>query len=257
MIVRGGFCRPVAAMVVAVAATLPLMSAQADSRVAPLPQGQELPTLRAQSHPVRSGTAFFVSADGKVLTSAHVVAACADITLWPSGAPARQAKVLAVDADADLAVLESPGQVAAIAEIDGSGSVSAGTALMTVGFGTHRHDPLVPEVTRGNMIEETRLGSGRHALVIAASLSPGNSGGPLIDSVGAVRGIVIGRYTARPEHAVAIAADELAPLLARAGIVAPYDAAAAPAVPETDRRAQLLAMSALVQCKPGAVPRHP
>jgi S1-C subfamily serine protease len=257
-VMASGFGRPVAVMVAAVmtafavAATLPLASARADSRLPPpeQQQGPALPLAGAQPHPLRSGTAFFVSADGKMLTSAHVVTACTGITLWPPGAPARRAKVLAVDTKADLAVLQSRGHVPAIAEIDISRPVSAGTALMTVGFATHLQDPRMPEVTTGSMIQDNMLTSGPHVLIIAAALSPGNSGGPVVDAVGTVRGIVIGSYTARPDQAIAVAADELAPLLARAGVAAPHNADTAPAVVEKDRTAQLLAMSALVQCSP-------
>ena len=56
-----------------------------------------------------SGTGFFVSRDGFLVTSAHVIAGCASISAWPSDGTERPSYVIASNQRLDLALLWADG----------------------------------------------------------------------------------------------------------------------------------------------------
>jgi S1-C subfamily serine protease len=153
---------------------------------------------------VRSGTAFFVSRDGKALTSAHVVKNCQQITIWIENEEPRDGKIIGVDPKLDIALLASSGTVDDIADVNTTIAASAGEVVTTIGFGIRQHEPRQPEVTSGTVFGQEVLSSGSHVLVVKAALKQGNSGGPVVDNAGSVVGLVIGRYTARPDLSVAV-----------------------------------------------------
>lgn len=203
---------------------------------------------------VKSGTAFFVSRDGKALTSAHVVQNCEQITIWMEDATPRISTIIGVDPDLDIALLASPGAVYDIADFQTSMAARTGETVTTIGFGIRQHEPLWSQVTSGTVFGQAVLPSGSHVLVVNAALKQGNSGGPVIDNTGNVLGLVIGRYTARPELNVAVPASVLGKFLAHHG-VSPASSDSVPGDGTTGHssagiRGRLERISALVQCKP-------
>ena len=198
---------------------------------------------------VKSGTGFFVSGDGFLVTSAHVVAGCPDISIWPADGAPWTGQLVAVDAGLDIALLSSrdydPRAPRTVRENSG---LRPGESVLTIGFGVLPSRPREPVLTAGALVGQARDDSGHPLLLLKASLREGNSGGPVIDANGMLVGMVTGRDASRPELGVAVPADVIDTFLSRHGI------ARTPLLPPGDLptvTADLLkTISVLVQCTP-------
>ncbi len=140
---------------------------------------------------VSTGSGFRVSADGHVLTNAHVVRGCAEMRVGP----ADPAAVAARDEAADLALLEGPPGGAVAAFRQGRG-VRPGAPVVVAGYplpGT-----LAPQmnVTAGNVSALAGPGEDRLRFQITAPVQRGNSGGPVLDSAGNAVGVVVSKLDA-------------------------------------------------------------
>ncbi len=139
---------------------------------------------------VRSGKAFgsgfFLSSDGLVLTAAHVINS-PDIELQLPDGRVLKAHVLRVHPKKDVALLrtrvdESQPCLALALEPQKPGSD-------IYAIGSPASQELSFSLTRG-IISGLRILDGAKFLQTDASISPGNSGGPLIDNQGRATGIV-------------------------------------------------------------------
>jgi membrane associated rhomboid family serine protease len=123
-----------------------------------------------------SGTGFYV-AERLVVTNAHVVGDASEVELsvGPQGAPTT-GKVLATDESLDLALIkvELPGT-----PLFYSDQVVPGRIVFVLGFGVLGGDNKTLLVTRGTA--SARQASERR-IVFDATVNPGNSGGPLLDT---------------------------------------------------------------------------
>jgi uncharacterized protein len=140
-----------------------------------------------------SGTAFFVSRDGKVLTNAHVVRGCRQISVNTEG-QSSAAEVLARDDRNDLALLTvdlHPAQL-----INWRLSVRQGEDIVVYGFPLSGVLASAGNVAVGNITALAGLGNDSRFLQISAPVQPGNSGGPLLDRNGIVVGIVVAKLNA-------------------------------------------------------------
>ena len=192
---------------------------------------------------LRSGTAFFVTQSGEMLTSAHVVRGCQRINVWPLDMTSLHATLVAIDEQLDVALLATnhavkmPARPLAI-------SVHQGMSVYTIGFGLTPSSPLEPVMTRG-YLRGTAQPKGHRLLVLRAVLHEGNSGGAVVDASGVLVGMIVGRYANNPELSVAVCAEDLARFLnARQGAPAPSTLE----VPEMKPGTRLRQISALVQC---------
>lgn len=200
---------------------------------------------------LRSGTAFYVSRSGEMLTSAHVVRGCRRIDVWAGGRggdkdsnkDSATASVVAVDNHRDVALLATHRAVE-VAVRPVARPIRPGTAVYTIGFGLTHAAPLVPVLTRGHVRGTDRAG-GHRLMVVHAALHEGNSGGPVVDAQGALLGMIVGRYEKKPDLGVAVPATDLA-LFLDANSAAP--GAVSPPAPGTDPGARLREISVLVQC---------
>jgi serine protease Do len=134
------------------------------------------------------GTGFLVSPDGYVVTNNHVVAAGGQITVKLDRGTEHEARVVGTDPATDLALLKIDVSGAPVLPFGDSDRLQVAEPVMAIGnpFG------LDQTVTTGIVSAKERfIGSGPYDEFIQtdASVNPGNSGGPLIDSRGAVVGI--------------------------------------------------------------------
>jgi len=143
-----------------------------------------------------TGSAFLISADGKMMTAAHVVQVADEIRVKFRGSETVKARVIASDPAADVALLQldhvPPGaRVARLGDADrmevGDEVIVVGAPLgvgqtMTWGHISGRHSPhhLLGDVDTGE----------QELLQTDAAISPGNSGGPMFNRDGEVVGIV-------------------------------------------------------------------
>lgn len=192
----------------------------------------------------RSGTGFFITRTGDMLTSGHVVRGCRRIEVWPPGAASGMAaEIESSDDRLDVALLTTHYSVNSIARF-ASGPVPKGRSVMTIGYGFTASAPLEPVVTRGR-IDGSMRSKGHDPVVLRARLYEGNSGGPVVDDHGRLVGMVVGRYASDADLGVAIRGTELVRFV-RTARRAP-DMATDPLYKE-DPEGTLNRISALIQC---------
>jgi S1-C subfamily serine protease len=197
----------------------------------------------ASSRLLRSGTAFFVTHAGTMLTSAHVVRGCKMIVVWPRNEASVPASLILVDDRLDVALLSTRRAVTRIA-VPASHPLAAGAPVFTIGFGLTVSSPRVPVFTSGEVKGEVDI-NGRRLLVLRAELHEGNSGGPLIDTSGRLVGMIVGRYADAPESSVAVRLQDLARV--PGAMPAPGESPVQPLAGES-WRSRLENIAALVQC---------
>ncbi len=174
---------------------------------------------------VGSGTGVILTADGQVLTNAHVVDGASSIRVTLTGeSQARDAEVLGVDSDADLALLQIRGASGLpTARLGDSSSVQVGDDVVAIGNALALRGG--PTVTKGIVSAldrslETDGGTMTGLIQTDASISSGNSGGPLVNAYGEVIGINTavatgGRTSAAENIGFAIAIDRALPVVER------------------------------------------
>lgn len=140
-----------------------------------------------------SGTGFFITRQGHLLTNAHVVESCKTITVTSSGGAPVQATTLNSDKTNDLAVLTTGTPPRAIAQLRGSQPVRQGESVVAYGFPLSDRLSSGGVMTNGSVSALAGTRDDTRRLQISAPVQPGNSGGPLLDMTGAVVGVVTSR----------------------------------------------------------------
>jgi serine protease Do len=143
---------------------------------------------------VSSGSGFFVSNEGHVLTNNHVVGDCTSIRVFMDQAAAAAARVIARDATNDLALLSTalkPLRAAAPRS-----NVRLGESVAA--FGYPHADVLASSgnFTLGNVTALAGIGDDSRYLQMSTPVQAGNSGGPLLDQNGNLVGIVTAKLNA-------------------------------------------------------------
>jgi S1-C subfamily serine protease len=130
---------------------------------------------------------------GHVVTNHHVIDSCVgDISGSLSGEAAIKLRQVSSDETNDLALLQAPGPFKEMATIRGSG-VRSGDAVVAIGYPYHGLLSSDFTVTTGIVSSLSGLYNDTRHLQISAAVQPGNSGGPLLDSSGALVGVVVGK----------------------------------------------------------------
>lgn len=135
-----------------------------------------------------SGTGVVVSPEGHVLTAAHLVTASTGITAVTSSGMEFDATLLRLEKSMDIAVLQLPGRGHPCTAVSRSMTLRTGGDVFIIGSPLGK--TFANSVTRGIMSGERTMDGVRY-LQTDASVSPGNSGGPLFDAEGRVQAIVI------------------------------------------------------------------
>ena len=147
-----------------------------------------------------SGSGFIVSADGLILTSAHVVDDATDVTVRLADRRDLKATVLAVDPQSDVAVLRVDATKLPVVRIGDSSRVRAGEPVMTMGA----PDGSGNTVTAGIISATSHAlpdGSGFPFFQTDIAVNPDNSGGPVFNRAGDVIGIAVQVYTGADRYA--------------------------------------------------------
>lgn len=139
------------------------------------------------------GTGVITTADGEILTNAHVVESATAIRVRLTGeTEPRPAELLAIDVGNDLALLRIAGDDFVPATFADPESVGIGDEVVAIGFALDLDG--APSVTLGIVSALDRTiaidGGALDGLIQTdAAISSGNSGGPLVNSLGEVVGI--------------------------------------------------------------------
>jgi len=147
------------------------------------------PSMPHGAMPFRGqGSGFIVSADGVILTNAHVVRDAKQVTVKLSDRREFSAKVLGSDPATDIAVLKIDATGLPTVHLGDSKSVQVGDYVLAIGapFGFEQ------TATQGIVSAKGRSLPGDSYVPFIqtdAAVNPGNSGGPLFDAEGRVVGI--------------------------------------------------------------------
>ena len=140
-----------------------------------------------------SGSGSVIDNQGHILTNYHVIEDSQKLTVSFGGDKSYSAKVVGVDPDTDLAVIqiESPPDGLTIIPFGDSNSLTVGQKVLAIGnpFGLDRTltTGVISGLQRPIRARNNRLIEG--AIQTDASINPGNSGGPLLDKFGRMIGI--------------------------------------------------------------------
>jgi S1-C subfamily serine protease len=161
----------------------------------PSPQiGKSEPAPRTPNNDKEtSGTGFFVTAQGHVLTNAHVVDECSYVEVaGPNGLV--QVRVIANDTANDLALLKSELAPSKFAQM--RTGVRLGETVAAFGYPLLGMLSTTGNFTLGNVTSLTGLRDDTRYLQISTPVQPGNSGGPLLDASGNFVGVVSAKLNA-------------------------------------------------------------
>jgi serine protease Do len=148
------------------------------------PQGRGMETPPRQGE----GSGFIVSADGYILTNAHVVADADEVTVRMTDRREYPAKVVGIDKRTDVAVIKIEGKDLPVVKLGDPSKLRPGEWVLAIG------SPFTFEnsVTAGIVSATGRAMPGEDLVPFIqtdVAVNPGNSGGPLFNLNGEVVGI--------------------------------------------------------------------
>ena len=139
-----------------------------------------------------SGTGFFVSRNGHIITNDHVIEQCNDVKV-SYGGKAINANVLASDKTNDLAILKSniiPKEIYSISNED----VTLLQEVIVAGYPLGKRVSAAIKATSGSVTALAGFRDNYSNFQTDAALNQGNSGGPIINKNGNVVGVAVANY---------------------------------------------------------------
>lgn len=139
-----------------------------------------------------SGSGFFVSDQGYVITNYHVVEGTSAVSIILSDGSEQSATVVGGDKYNDIAVLKTDGPVPAVAALGDSDVLQPGESVIAFGspLGDFKNSVTVGVVSATGRSIDTGDGYQIEGLVQTdAAINQGNSGGPLVNLAGQVIGV--------------------------------------------------------------------
>jgi 2-alkenal reductase len=136
--------------------------------------------------PTASGSGVIIAKQGYIITNNHVIAGQQSLQVIFSDGSKADAAIVGADAIADIAVLKVD-KVPAVATLGDSNSLQPGQVTIAIGnpLGDYRGTVTVGVISGLNRV----VGQQQGLIQTDAAINNGNSGGPLINSLGQVIGI--------------------------------------------------------------------
>ena len=162
----------------------------------------------------RQGAGFVVSSDGLIVTNLHVIAGLDRVRIRVgTSQPLEVSQILAFDEVRDLALLKVPVKRLPRLLLSDSGKVKAGQLVVVLG-----NPRGLGAIASQGIVSAIRELPGTATTVIQtnASVNPGNSGGPLLNSLGEVIGVVTGKLRGSEGLNFAVPSNDVRALIAGA-----------------------------------------
>jgi serine protease Do len=172
---------------------------------------------------VGTGTGFFIGTNGRLVTNSHVIEdAKRVVAKLDNGTQISIAGVLAIDEDADLALLRAEGSGFPGLELASEEPLQVGQEVIVIGSPIGLEGTLSTGIVSAIRRQGVDPGSEaeRHSawvLQITAPISAGSSGSPILARDGRVVGVAVGQVSSGQALNFGIPAEHLRALLARTG----------------------------------------
>lgn len=139
-----------------------------------------------------SGSGFFISNQGYIITNNHVVEGTNAVKVVLSNGTEQKATVVGADQYNDIAVLKAEGTVPAVATLGNSDALRPGESAIAIGspLGDFKNSVTAGVISATGRSIDTGQGYQIEGLIQTdAAINQGNSGGPLVDLAGEVIGV--------------------------------------------------------------------
>lgn len=149
-----------------------------------------------ESYSIGTGSGIILTEDGYIITNAHVIAEGQYFEVLAANGTTYVADVVGKDAKTDLAVLKIDGNGMPAAVMGDSDEVELGEAVVAIGNPAGLTGTVTNGIISGlnRMIRADATGFDMNCLQTNAAISPGNSGGALVNMYGQVIGITSSKY---------------------------------------------------------------
>ena len=161
-------------------------------KVSPAVVGIECYAFGNSFTPSSSGSGIIMTADGYIVTNAHVVEDAAGNTVVLENGDAYAAELIGADSDTDLAVLKIEASNLTYAEFGNSDELERGDRVIAIG---NPGGTVLAGSTTGGMVSGLNRNINSSSpystsyIQVDAAINPGNSGGALVNEYGQVVGI--------------------------------------------------------------------
>jgi serine protease Do len=139
-----------------------------------------------------SGSGFFISDKGYILTNNHVVEGTKEVSIVLSDGSEEKATIVGADPYSDIAILKTEGKVPAVVALGNSDLLNSGESVIAIGspLGDFKNTVTVGVVSATGRSIDTGQGYQIEGLIQTdAAINQGNSGGPLVNLAGEVIGV--------------------------------------------------------------------
>ena len=160
---------------------------------------------RGRTHLAASGSGFFITKDGYILTNHHVIDGAKEVVVIRKGT-AYLADVVAKNKELDLGLLKinlfpraTNGTyvvkgIPTMPALEFSDDCKVGQSVYAIGFPKTEILGYEPKVTKGIVNSLTGFKGDKHQFQMDAGIDSGNSGGPVVDDFGHVVGVAVAGY---------------------------------------------------------------
>jgi len=142
--------------------------------------------------PAASGSGFFVSYNGHIITNHHVIDSCEIVKVSFKGA-AVVAKVLSSDKKNDLAILKIDKKIDMFYSV-AKEDVTLLQDIIIAGYPLGKKVSAAIKTSKGSVTALAGFGDNYSEFQTDAALNQGNSGGPMMDQKGNVVGVAVANY---------------------------------------------------------------
>ena len=150
-----------------------------------------------------SGTGFFITQDGYILTNHHVISDASSVKVTLYNGETYDATVIGSDEDYDIAVIKIEATDLPNVTLGNSDSLNVGDHVLAIGnplgeLTFSMSEGIASSVNRAIDVDGTPF----NMIQVTAAINPGNSGGPLFNEYGEVVGIVSAKYSSYASQSV-------------------------------------------------------
>lgn len=143
----------------------------------------------------KTGTGFFISQNGYILTNNHVIENANNIWVSNQIHPKLKAQIIYVDQLNDIALLKVNLTIKKIPYNFYNGITDVGNNVFTLGYPLIQSMGKEIKLTNGILNSNSGYENDTRYYQFSAEIQPGNSGGPLFDAEGNIVGLVSAKHT--------------------------------------------------------------